>query len=490
MSRTANPAQEALRRVIMARYPVTQVVTFEEDRVEANLRHLTQNSMKRAGFWVWACTTGLEGPEGPVADTRDPERALDVIMGLPVGVFLFRDLHAFFGQPAVVRKLRDVRLALTNTPRFLFLTAPRVTVPLDLRRDVAVMDFPMPTAAELGHLLDRYVAGFEPVPDDDTRLSLVTALRGLTVVEASNAMNMAFYGKKRVDDDAMTTLHAQKAQLARKDGVLEFVAQKWHLDDIGGLEVLKQWFVKRRTLFEDEEADRRGLAPRGVLVMGIPGCGKSMCIKAAAALWGLPLFRLEMAQVFSGVYGTPEETFDHALKMMEAVAPAILWIDEIENAISADAEGADAGTKGRIFATFLTWMQEKPAQVFVGATANRIDLLPAELLRKGRFDQVFFIDLPDESERAAIFDVHLRHRKVDLTDINVVTLAKATKNWNGAEIENAVVAAMIEAYDADREVTEDDIFFQVGKVVPLAVTMSEQIKAIKSWAGQRAIRAS
>ncbi len=488
---STTPALDAIRRAIIARYPLTLVVTHEEERVEANLRHLTETSLKRAGFWTWSCTTGLVGPDGPVPDTQDPGRALDVVVAPgAAAVFMFRDLHAFFDQPGVVRKLRDVRAAIANTPRFVFLTAPRLALPADLRRDVAVVDFPLPTPIELDHLVERYVGGFQPAADLALRSSVVTALRGLTVPEASQALNVALYGKRGLDAAALAIVHAQKAQLARKEGVLEFVPQQWSLDAVGGLAVLKEWFVKRRALFEDTDAVSRGMGPRGVLVMGIPGCGKSLCIKAAAALWNLPLFRLEMGQVFGGAHGTPEETFARALKMMETVSPAILWIDEIENAISADSDGVDGGSKGRIFATFLTWMQEKPGQVFVAATANRIDLLPAELLRKGRFDQVFFIDLPDEADRAAIFDVHLRRRSVDLTAINVVTLAKATKHWNGAEIENAVVAAMIEAYDRRREVEEDDIFFQVGKVVPLAVTMSEQIKAIKSWAAQRAIRAS
>ena len=233
---STTPALDAIRRAIIARYPLTLVVTHEEERVEANLRHLTETSLKRAGFWTWSCTTGLVGPDGPVPDTQDPGRALDVVVAPgAAAVFMFRDLHAFFDQPGVVRKLRDVRAAIANTPRFVFLTAPRLALPADLRRDVAVVDFPLPTPIELDHLVERYVGGFQPAADLALRSSVVTALRGLTVPEASQALNVALYGKRGLDAAALAIVHAQKAQLARKEGVLEFVPQQWSLDAVGGL---------------------------------------------------------------------------------------------------------------------------------------------------------------------------------------------------------------------------------------------------------------
>ena len=420
--------------------------------------------------------------------TQSPLAALAAVGAAREGVFLFRDLHRHFDDPAVVRAVRELRPRLTGTARLLFFVGPRIELPVELKRDVVLVDFPLPGADELEALLDKH-AGRLAI-DDGMRIPLVTALRGLTATEAAHALHLALHGRDRLDHGVLTALQDQKAQLARQDGVLEYVPQRWSLDDIGGLATLKDWFLRRRTLFEDDVSVKRGLTPRGVLVMGIPGCGKSLTIKAISALWNLPLFRLDMSRVFGGLYGSPEESFRRALSMMEQVAPAILWIDEIENGISAESTGADAGVKGRIFATFLTWMQEKPGQVFVGATANRIDLLPAELLRKGRFDQVFFIDLPEEAERSEIFEVHLGRKGEDLDRFNTTTLAKATKGWNGAEIEAAVTAAIVDAMSEDRQVVEDDIFMQVGKMVPLSRTMSEQIKGIRSWAHQRAIRAN
>ncbi|MCB9541094.1 MAG: AAA family ATPase [Myxococcales bacterium] len=482
---------DVLRPVLIARHPIIALDSFEEDRVERALEAVAKSRFQTpVPLFTWSVTRGLRGPDGVVPESQAPLKALAAIAARREGaVYLFRDLHRHFDDPRVIRTLRELRPRLIGTARLLFLQGPQLTLPVELRRDVALIDFPLPGIDELGALLDRHLQGRPPL-DPDMRRHLVTALRGLTATEATHALHIALHARDAIDDRALTALQDQKAQLARKEGVLEYVPQRWHLDDIGGLATLKDWFHRRRTLFEDPDAAARGLTPRGVLVMGIPGCGKSLTIKAISALWNLPLFRLDMGQVFGGIHGTPEETFRRALWMMESVAPAILWIDEIENGISAESTGSDAGVKGRIFATFLTWMQEKPADVFVGATANRIDLLPAELLRKGRFDQVFFIDLPEEDERAEIFRVHLRRRGENVERFNATTLAKATKGWNGAEIEAAVTAAIVDAKAEGRPVAEDDFFLQVGKMVPLAKTMAEQIKAIRSWAHQRAIRAN
>ena len=483
-----NRALDEIRKVLIARQPLISVISYEEERVEATLKHVARTILRNAPFHTWAVTTGLDRAGG---ETCDPIYALDVVAAdTQPSVYLFLDLHVYFDDPVLVRKLRDIRRLLKGKGRHIFMQSPPFKLPTRLRRDVHTIQFPLPTTTDLEHVLDRRLTAANLVFSAERRLSVITALRGLTINEAGHALNAALYNRDRYDPAIIHSLHEQKAQLARKDGVLEFVPQRWSLRDIGGLVVLKSWLRKRRKLFEDDSEEVAAIAPRGVLIMGIPGCGKSMSIKAISAHWRLPLFRLDMGQVFSGVNGGPEESFARALRMMEQVAPAILWIDEIENGISADSSGADAGIKGRIFATFLTWMQEKPQKVFVAATANRIDLLPAELLRKGRFDQVFFIDLPTEAERVEIFRVHMRRRGIEPSPYNPVTLAKATKNWNGAEIEQCVVASMTDAYAEGVEMTVDHIYTQIGAIVPLSKTMAEQIKGIRSWALQRALGAS
>jgi SpoVK/Ycf46/Vps4 family AAA+-type ATPase len=276
--------------------------------------------------------------------------------------------------------------------------------------------------------------------------------------------------------------------MSKKDGVLEFVPPRFSIEDLGGYENLKDWLQKRKALFSREAMDAGIPIPSGILLMGMSGCGKSLGIKCISTLWNLPLFRLDMNSVFSGASGNAEATFLKALRTVEAASPAVLWIDEIEMGVGSTGQG-DA-SMSRIFAGFLTWMQEKDPFVFVAATANRIHLLPAEIIRKGRFDQVFFVDLPNEEERKQIFGIHLARNRQDPSKFDLVFLAKATKGWNGAEIEQAVVSAVVDAYSDKRPLTEQDLYKMISATVPLSVTMEDQIKAIKSWAHDRAISAS
>lgn len=490
-----SPALDAVKRALVARYPVIGLVSWEEERVESMLREVARGAFSTpARYYSWSRTLGLVGPEGRIPDTLEAVKALDFAeKAEDLAIFVFRDLHGALESDATLqRKLRDTRGALAGTFKFVFMLSPRMRLPYELTRDVAIIDFPLPTPDELAKVLDGHLKAQKTplAAEGEMRRQLISALQGLTLVEAQHAMNRAMFGRTQLDADVLNVLYEQKEQLARKDGVLEFVPQRWSIHDIGGLENLKDWLNKRSKLFNDESKEAQMLMPKGLLMMGISGCGKSLSVKAISSLWNLPLFRLDMNQVFSSVWGTPEEAFDRALKTMESLAPAILWLDEIEGGISREGQGSDSGTKGRIFSAFLTWMQEKNAKVFVAATANRIDLLPAELLRKGRFDQIFFLDLPTETERGQIFSVHLHKRKVDTKKFDLNVLAKSTKNWNGAEIEQCVISAMVEAYAKEKPLDEDELFIQIGRIVPLATTMSEQIKGIKSWAHDRAIRAS
>jgi SpoVK/Ycf46/Vps4 family AAA+-type ATPase len=275
----------------------------------------------------------------------------------------------------------------------------------------------------------------------------------------------------------------------RKEGILEFVPPELSIGDLGGLDQLKRWAWERSKLFTPE-ARAEGLPrPRGVLLMGISGCGKSLAVKVMASSWNLPLFRLDMNMVFAGVLGSPEWVFHRALEAVEAVSPATLWIDEIEMGVGGYAEG-QTGSMTRIFSTFLTWMQEHRGDVFVAATANRINLLPAEVIRKGRFDQVFFVELPNEEERKEILSIHMVRQGLDPGAYDLVLLASATRGWNGAEIEQAVISSRITCRAENRPVQERDLLTSMGRIVPLSTTMAEQIKAIRSWARTRAMSAT
>jgi SpoVK/Ycf46/Vps4 family AAA+-type ATPase len=275
----------------------------------------------------------------------------------------------------------------------------------------------------------------------------------------------------------------------RKEGILEFVPPTRDLGQLGGLDQLKHWVRQRSKLFTHQARALNMPRPRGVLLMGMSGCGKSLAIKVIATEWKLPLFRLDMNLVFAGIHGSAEWVFHRALEAAESVAPAVLWIDEIEMGVAGYAEG-QTGSLTRIFSTFLTWMQEHRAEVFVAATANRIALLPAEVLRKGRFDQVFFVELPNEEERKEILSIHLKNQGLDPGRYDLVLLASATRGWNGAEIEQAVISARISCHADGRSVEERDLLTAMGQTVPLSTTMSEQIKAIRSWARTRALPAT
>jgi AAA+ superfamily predicted ATPase len=485
---------ERIRRALLGSYPLVYVQSWEEGRVERAVSVLAQRFYEKpVPFAVWTCVDGWTGLADAPADTRDPVKALDAVLAAAgPGFFLMKDLSAVLtDRPDVVRRLRDVYRQLKGKGRFVVLVSPRLVLPEDLKKEIFLIDYDLPDEAEvrgaIAVLAKRYLGEGGIAAADADRV--VTALRGLTLDELEHVFAKVFARTPRFDDVTFDELLAEKEQSSRKEGVLEYVPPRVTLDDVGGLENLKDWLRKRQHLFT-REAQEAGLpVPKGLLMMGMSGCGKSLSVKTIPALWNLPLFRLDMNLVFGTA--NPEATFHRALKTTEGLAPAVLWIDEIEMAITGGREaGGGDPALGRIFSTFLTWMQEKEALVFVAATANRIHLLPAEFIRKGRFDQVFFLDLPNETERKAIFTVHLKKRKVDPAKFDVVFLAKATKGFNGAEIESVVQAAAIEAFNEGRTLNEDDVSRTITSTVPLSRTMDEQIKAIKSWAHNRALSAS
>jgi len=289
-------------------------------------------------------------------------------------------------------------------------------------------------------------------------------------------------------DALLSAVFDEKQTKVRQSGCLEFVPPHWDIAGVGGLDNMKEWLLKRQALFTQEAYDAGMPMPRGLLVMGVSGCGKSLAVKIISALWHVPLFRLDMNLIFSGMFGTPEAAFHHALKMLETVAPVILWIDEIENGLGIE-EGR-IRISHHVFSAFLTWMQEKPPLVFVAATANRIHALPAEIIRKGRFDQVFFVDLPNEAERTDILRVHLRQHGADPAEFDIKMLTIMLDGWNGAEIEQAVAAGLVDAYYEKRPLTMKDVTRSAQGIVPLSTTMEEQIKSIRRWAFERAAPAS
>ena len=482
---------EELAAVLLGRPPLVHVQSGEEDRVQEALRELLSSTHPGGELRTWSCMDGWT-PADSSEDTRDPLAALTTLMRDPQpGFHVMLDLPDFLDRPEIVRAVRQAGRAVAAMGKAtLVMISPRKDLPVHLERELCRVEDPGPDAGELLDCLRQLQSGYSDQRIPEARQEDVAlALRGLSLSEARHVLHRVFRSPPADGRDVLEPVFDGKKALLKKDGFLEYVPVNIAVEDIGGLDILKEWARKRQGLFTREALDTGMPIPKGVLIMGVSGCGKSMSAKAMAALWGLPLFRLDMNLVFSGLYGSPESAFHRALKAIESVAPAVLWIDEIENALGMTSSNATA-EQALTFSSFLTWMQERPPLVFVAATANRIEALPAESIRKGRFDEVFFCDLPGENERRDIFRVHLRINGADPDDFDIDRLLHSTKGWSGAEIGQAVAAARVDARQEDRAMTLDDIRRHTTRMVPLSTTMSEQIRAIRSWAYQRATRAS
>jgi SpoVK/Ycf46/Vps4 family AAA+-type ATPase len=436
--------------------------------------------------WTWSLTEGLRRGNAPVeACTETPRGVLDFIIAHKgAAIFQLKDFHEPLRESAEIRRrLRDLHQSCLDQQKFVVITSPVRFIPEEIERSLIFLELRPPDLIELVEFLRNETRE----PNEATVYQFARALQGLTLDEARYALRRAQAANRSLGPESLPALLEEKRLLVNRSGVIEFVADSKGLGEVGGLEGLKKWLLERRKLFHLRDSLSEEIMPKGVLIMGIPGCGKSLSVKAIASYFQLPLYRVDMIEIFSGRHGKPEGAFVEACRTMEEMAPAVLWFDEIEMGITSAEAG---GEQGRIFAFFLTWMQDKTRGLFVAATANRIDLLPAEMIRKGRFDEVFFVDLPLEDERIEIFRVHLDRRGVDAARFNLGRLVAFANGWTGAEIEQCVVSAMTKARLADREVTENDLIDIATGVVPLSRTMKEQIDHIRHWAFERAMRAS
>jgi SpoVK/Ycf46/Vps4 family AAA+-type ATPase len=482
-------AAKILREAFESGRPLIYVHTSEEQRVGNVLREVGRRLLAPAvvPVWTWSLTEGMrrEGAdEGGVPEALDPRAALDFIAGhSEAAIFHLKDFHEPLREfPDIRRRLRDIYESCRDRHKFVVITSPVRAIPEEVDRSLMFLELRPPDLVELVEFL-RAEGG--PASDDTLHL-LAPALQGLTLDEARYALRRAL-ALGPLSPDSMPAMLEEKRLLVNRGGVIEYISDGAQIGEIGGLDGLKNWVLERRKLFLMGDSVNAEIVPKGLLMMGIPGCGKSLAVKAIASCFQLPLYRVDMIEIFSGRHGKPEGAFVAACKMMEDLVPAVLWFDEIEMGITSAATG---GEQGRIFAFFLTWMQEKARGLFVAATANRIDLLPAEMIRKGRFDEVFFVDLPLEAERIEIFKIHLERRGVDTAELNLPQLTEFTKGWSGAEIEQCVVAALTKARLADTTITTQDLVLTAVKIVPLSRTMETQINKIRDWAFERAVRAS
>ncbi len=503
---TSMSCQDELEVLIRARYPVINVISWEEDRVIEHLAKIANSRNKK--LFSWSLNTGIV-PHGLTtnsknnidASTKDPLQALNrVIDHIEPAIFLFKDFHPFMSSRnfTIVRRLREVSDSLKNSYKTLVIITPNMRLAEDLEKDVTVLDYSLPSAEDLKKLILKVIDDIKENPkisvniDEKGIEGIINAILGLTLKEAENVLAKTLIMRGRLDSKDIDIFLEEKKQIIRKSGLLEYFEAQESFASIGGLDLLKEWLQKRSLAFS-ENAKEFGLpAPKGALFLGIQGCGKSLSAKAVSAAWKMPLLRFDAGKLFESALGSSEENLRKAIKVAESVSPCILWIDEIEKAFGGMGSSGsnDGGTSARIFGALLTWLSEKKSPVFVIATANNIDRLPPELLRKGRFDEIFFLDLPNPQERYEILYIQLTKRNRSPENYDLENLAFLTEGFNGAELEEVVISALYEAYYANRELEQEDLVTSIKSTVPLSQTMKEQVRHLREWCADRARPAS
>lgn len=473
---------------VRAGYAGLFLLSHEEQRVEAEMKGVAEELGCR--LYAWSTTEGLTDVAGQSAtDCPDPLEVLERIDELPEkSIILLRDFHLFLDEPnpVLMRKLKEVLVLCREKGRAIALIGCRFALPPELEREITLVESELPDRAALLKVLEGICASASlALPDEEGRERLLDAAGGLTTLEAANAFALSVAESGSVSPGIVAR---EKALALKRIGLLEVVPVRETLRDIGGLDTLKEWLLKRREAFTSRARDYGLPPPKGVLVTGIPGTGKSLTAKATASVFGIPLLRLDMGKLFAGLVGQSENNLRSALRSAEAMAPCVLMIDELEKGLagSRSSGSADGGTSARLFGGFLSWLQEKRAPVFVVATANDLSQLPPEMLRKGRFDSIFFVDLPNEAEREHIWAIQIRRYERQPEAFDLEALAQASAGMTGSEIEQAFIESLYHGFAAGKEPTTDMVAAVIARSVPLSKTMSEQIEGLRQWAKTRA----
>ncbi len=482
-------------KAIASHYPIIYVVSAEEERVEQMLRTVSSAHYgDDRKLITWTASRGFDTATSSDNSLRDPTAALDhIVAQQDDAIYLMKDLPAYFeNNHALVRVLRDFYNQMAARNSFMVVSHPVLNMPEELKKEIYLIELELPSEQEIFDYLSRLLELAElsaPVSEEWIN-KCAQSSRGLSFNEIRHLFTRLIHENKLELNVALDEIFEEKSQVLMKESCLKVMPRDFDIDSIGGLQKLKEWVRARGKLLTKEAREAGMQMPSGVLFMGVSGCGKSLAAKTIAAAWDLQLVRLDMNLILSGVYGPPEFAFDRATRVAENIAPVVFWIDEIENSFGYDDSATGGGGNVNIFTSFLTWMQEKPPSVFVAATANRINKLPAEMIRKGRFDQVFFVDLPWEEERQEIFRIHIAANGGNVDEFDLKILGMVTQGWSGAEIEQVVKAARIDAFDENRPFNQRDVTRNTGRVVPLSKTMVEQVNQLRGWSMERATPAS
>lgn len=505
-----------LAHYLRARFSFLSITTWEEERLIRDIKRICSDKKQIKTVrqvYTWSVTEGLlSDQDTSLSKYKQPMQVLNQIEKIDEpAVIILKDFHIFLGHGgqtdhAVVRRIRDLVSVIEHdpNPKNVIFVSPTFDIPMELQKDIMIVEYGLPTYEEIEKVLDQMIKLNKNNPRITVDLSnaekelVVKAALGLTIQEAENAFALSMVMDGRLDINTVEHVLSEKQQIIKKNEILEYIPQDPSMEDIGGLENIKRWLKKRNNSWMDSASEYGLPAPKGLLITGVPGCGKSLIAKAVSSLWKLPLLKLDMGKIFSGIVGSSEENMRKAIETAEAIAPSILWIDEIEKGLAGTSSSGDSGTSSRIFATFLNWMQDKTAPVFLVATANDIQRLPPEFLRKGRFNEIFFVDLPTVTERKGIFKIHIEKRlksekargEFPLTNETYEHLANLTEGFIGAEIEQVVIIGLFEAYAENRGLQVKDLEKAIEEIVPLSITQSEEIKRLREWASVRAVTAT
>lgn len=481
-----------LNTFLKARYPIIYITSQEEDRLEYTIKKFVKKNTKLA-IYTWDFIDGYtNNPKYNGFAIKNPIKALELIENLSPNLpslFVLKDFNKFLPDIAITRKLKNLVRTLKIQSKTILITAYELDIPDELIDIIIFIEFILPTNGEIKYELRRLLELLKNEIDDNLLDVLVQSSQGLTIERIRQAFSKSIVENKKINEKTVKILLEEKQYILRQTNILDFCTLKIDLKNVGGLLELKRWLFYRKIGFT-EKARTYGLPlPKGLLLTGIQGTGKSLTVQAIAKDWQLPLLRLDIGKLFAGVVGESENRTRQMIQISETLAPCILWIDEIDKAFINQNKNNDNGTSSRMLATILTWLAERESPVFVAATANDFSVLPLEIIRKGRFDEIFFLDLPNEEERKQIFQVFLKKvRPNSLLFFDFVPLVKASQGFSGAEINQAITEAMLKAFSQKREFTTHDILCSLAKIIPLSRIEPEKIKNLQNWAISGSIR--
>ena len=477
---------------LKARYPIIYINTIEEDRIEYAIRKNVKTTLNRS-IYSWDFVDGYtNNPNNQGFAKRNPLQALELVERLTVetpALFLLKDFNRFLTDLSISRKLRNISRILKLQPKTIIIIGSELTIPKELQELITILQFELPLEKEISQELKRLIKSLNIEVDSELFENLTRACQGLSLERIRRVLSKIIATYKTIDTNSISVLLSEKKQIISQTEILEYCSVNEKIASLGGLNNLKDWLKKRKTAFSLQALNYGLPTPRGLLLIGIQGTGKSLTAKAIANDWQLPLLKLDVGKLFGGIVGESESRLRQMIDVAETISPCILWIDEIDKAFTNTESRSDSGTSNRVLATFISWLSEKTKPVFVISTANNIDLLPLEIIRKGRFDEIFFLDLPQKEEREEIFKIHIQEFRPDTWELfNYSKLAQLSNLFSGAEIRQSIIEGMYHAFYETREFTTDDICFALKELIPLANLENTQMLKLQNWASSGQIR--